>query len=204
MRSLPTHPYCAACESPLALSVTYWLWLCWSRGQNVLGRASLPPCCFSSSLFARSSAKRERIRTEEDSLMLRSFFFFSKVSFLFLYFTICDAASQKHHLLVCTNPAASRVFSEHIAAHTHCTDCAYDICRQQHPHSCTHHLHTHTQHPAYWRVTMETQRLPNRGCDGGSRGERTGGRVFTSIHPCCMNQSVAQEHWTLFFIYVEC
>lgn len=47
--------------------------------------------------------------------------------------------------------------------------------KPEHPHSCTTYTltrtHTHT-HPAYWRVTMETERLLlNRGGDGDSRRE---------------------------------
>ena len=52
--------------------------------------------------------------------------------------------------------------------HTHCAH-----GKHQHPHSHTH-LHTYSlphTHPAYWSVTIETERLPIRGRDGESRGE---------------------------------
>lgn len=55
-----------------------------------------------------------------------------------------------------------------------------------HPTLLFHHLHAHTYatrtHPAYWSVTMETERLlPNRGGEVMEAAEER--RKWTSIHP---------------------
>lgn len=202
---MSTHPYCSAWKSLLALSVAYWLWLQRSQGgQKVLGWASIPPCCFSSCLIGRST-------TDDASLKLKFRCFFSCLALSWAFsilpyvcVPVCPRArcrvSEMQSCLFVTIPAFQHSLSHNVAAFSQHTVTAHtglhtvQTAKHKHPHSCTTYTLTqsHTR-PAYWSVTIETERLPNRGYDGDGRGEE---EVYLSLffqakHEL-MNQSVSQ------------
>ncbi len=99
---------------------------------------------------------KDRMRTEDAGLMLRSVFFCLALTLAFCIFvrvlempSVCLCESS---ISVFSASDRGSVLAVHGCAHTHThthtthasTHCACDICEHKHPHSCTH-LHTHTR-----------------------------------------------------------
>lgn len=209
MYSLPTHPYCAAWESPLALSVTYWLWLRLKKLERTERTWMGFPSTLMLQLFFVRKIK-DRIRAEEASLVLRSIFFLPETQLSVLYVILCLCACASLCVMQCLGNAAAFQFSlslnvaassQHTDAHTS-TRCAYDIqyasvSTPTLAPTYTTHTYARAHHPACWSVTMETECLPNRGCDGGSRREEeVCSPLFIHVIHELMNQSATQQNWT--------
>lgn len=151
----------------------------------------------------------DRIRTEEASLMFQLQYFFppwhsAKLSVLHLMSVcmcafVCGAESQKWRLACLYESSFSAFSVSECGSVLTAYNCTYKHTHTHTVHTAsistpTHAPPTHSlTHPAYWSVTIETERLPNRGGDGDSRREEEVylPLFFHAKHEL-MNQSVTQ------------
>lgn len=171
---LCTHPYCTAWELLLALSEAYWLWL-----HRKLKRTGSTWTGFPSTLLLQllfDCKINDRIRTEGSWLDVKlELALGSGPSRFTLCLRACVQKPRNAVLPVCAKSGIAAFSVSQYNCVLTARNCALTLAHNVQAPPLLHHLHAHTYthtHPAYWRVTMETERLlPNRGGDGDSRRE---------------------------------